>query len=262
MDIKGVTKYKCNVCNKYYKSYKCLWNHNSLFHDNAIKDETKNKLKCDYCDRVFAHASSKSRHQKQCKIEYEQNEINKLKQDIKELKTQPLLNNSNNTNINGNSNIIGNNNITNNTVIQLVTFGKEDIKDIFTLQEQREILKYKCNAIDKLIEKIHFNDKLPQWKNIVITNLKDNLAYKYDGKYNKFIACDRNEELSNLIDGRLYNLEEFLENNEDVLSDAFKTRMREILYEIGGDTELRRIKMRDLTLIIYNNSDGIPTIKK
>ena len=36
-----------------------------------------------------------------------------------------------------------------------------------------------------LIECVHFNDKYPQFKNIAITNLKDNIAYKYDNIDNK-----------------------------------------------------------------------------
>ena len=29
-------EYKCNICNKFYNSYKCLWNHNKKFHKNEI----------------------------------------------------------------------------------------------------------------------------------------------------------------------------------------------------------------------------------
>ena len=31
---KQMDKYKCNVCNKLYSSYKSLWNHNKEFHKN------------------------------------------------------------------------------------------------------------------------------------------------------------------------------------------------------------------------------------
>ena len=28
-------EYKCNICNKLYKSYQSLWNHNNKFHDTT-----------------------------------------------------------------------------------------------------------------------------------------------------------------------------------------------------------------------------------
>ena len=36
---------------------------------------------------------------------------------------------------------------------------------------------------------VHFNDNRPEYKNIMITNLRDNIAYIFDG--NKFIAQNK-----------------------------------------------------------------------
>ena len=34
-------EFKCNICNKFYTSYKSLWNHNKKFHKNkTVNDDT------------------------------------------------------------------------------------------------------------------------------------------------------------------------------------------------------------------------------
>jgi hypothetical protein len=75
--------YSCNICNKKYKSYKSLWNHNNKFHKiHNQKPITKQQLEiqqleqqpisdskhiCRYCNRSFNHYNNKWRHQKICK---------------------------------------------------------------------------------------------------------------------------------------------------------------------------------------------------
>jgi superfamily II helicase len=77
-------EYKCNICNKKYKSYKSLWNHNKKFHitnvDNKCllvnkntslvnpgKHTAENLLICYYCNKTFNKRQSRWRHEKICK---------------------------------------------------------------------------------------------------------------------------------------------------------------------------------------------------
>lgn len=55
-----MSEYKCIICNKEYKSYSSLWNHNKKFHKG---DDAKN-FKCKYCGNKFAHRQSKYNHEK------------------------------------------------------------------------------------------------------------------------------------------------------------------------------------------------------
>ena len=98
--------YCCNVCNKNYKSYKSLWNHNKTFHNTKeiIGDqkyiipvqkeiinkpnEIHNNIKCKFCNKTFSFNTNKYRHEKSCKEKEIQN--NKLILKIKEQETEIL----------------------------------------------------------------------------------------------------------------------------------------------------------------------------
>ena len=73
-------EYKCNICNKNYKSYQSLWNHNFKFHKNT-NTNVYNSLKisiqntnntsddnsiCKYCDKKLSNRQSRWRHEKIC----------------------------------------------------------------------------------------------------------------------------------------------------------------------------------------------------
>ena len=82
-------EFKCIPCNKTYKSYQSLWNHNKKFHntikvvDNTIStiiaqkntntahestiDEPTIKNKCKYCNHIFTRSTSLKRHYNVCK---------------------------------------------------------------------------------------------------------------------------------------------------------------------------------------------------
>lgn len=80
-------EYICNICNKQYKSYQSIWNHNNKYHkeychpklpfchlegENVTHDviiynkeeQLKKVIKCDKCNKIFKTRQSKSRHQK------------------------------------------------------------------------------------------------------------------------------------------------------------------------------------------------------
>ena len=78
MDIKNGL-FNCNVCNKDYKSYKSLWNHNKKFHNknkviignNEViignNEVIIGKNQCKYCNKILNDRSYKYKHQKICK---------------------------------------------------------------------------------------------------------------------------------------------------------------------------------------------------
>ena len=99
-------EYKCKICNKKYKSYQSLWNHNNKFHDsiNLKKSEIQCNLTekspknckissifntkiaseyfCRYCKKIYYNKNSRWSHEQKCKnIIKETNQIDKIKEE-------------------------------------------------------------------------------------------------------------------------------------------------------------------------------------
>jgi len=290
--------FNCNVCNKSYKSYQSLWNHNKIYHNNITKNETIiTQHKCKYCDKKYSTRQNKWKHEQKCKNTIQQNdEIKKIELELKVKQTEKdilklklklsksdkienvtlrQLNkrliernnliknsvvNSNNTNIQ--------NNITNN--FNLVGFGKEEIIEILTKQEKMMIMNAKFSSLEKLIETIHCG-KYNQFKNIILTNMKDNYMYKYDDKQGKFILSTKADILNSLIDYRLGDLEiiynDLLEKNklDEKTKECIEKFINKINYESDKYTDYdgkehenyKQYKINEVKMLLFNNQDKI-----
>ena len=111
-----------------------------------------------------------------------------------------------NSNINShNTNNIQNNNVINNT-FQLVGFGKEEIVELLTMNEKKQIMNARMGCLEKLIEIVHCGD-YNQFKNIIITNMKDGLVYKYVDSVGQFKLATKSEALNHLVDSRFDDIQ-------------------------------------------------------
>jgi len=201
----------------------------------------KPKYNCEFCNKNYLHFQSRWRHEQKCKTKLDsKSEIEKinaenkqkelslllLKEEKEILKLKIKLEKSNkidnitlkklnkkllernklikNSTINSNNNINIQNNIVNN--IQLVGFGKEEIVELLSNKEKKLIINAKYGCLEKLVETVHCG-KYNQFKNIIITNMKDNYMYKYDDVKGQFILSTKNEVLNSLINYRLEDLE-------------------------------------------------------
>ena len=130
-----------------------------------------------------------------------------------------------------NSYNVNSNNTINNTVNNIVQhnhfkiepFGKENILDIITDKEKKLIINQGHESIEKLIE-ITNAGKYDQFKNIMITNKRENDAYIYDEKTKIFISCDKNVALCKLVTNRLYDIEEIYNDFDEKNKISDKTR--------------------------------------
>ena len=318
-------EYNCNICNKLYKSYQSLWNHNNKFH-NTINNEitnnnnlltvnnnlltvnnnllTSNKIyKCKYCNKNYNLQQSKWSHEQKCKnIVQETNEIDKIKEE-KELakiqlqvkkeeykilqlkiklqksekidnvtvrKLNKLLTVHNNLikNINSHNTINNNQQIINNN-FQLVGLGKEEIFETLSNYEMKIIMNAKYSSLDKLIEIVHCG-KYNQFKNIIITNMKDNYMYKYDDKECNFILSTKSEVINSLIDYRLGDLEiiynDLLEKNK--LDEKTKDIIEKFINKINNESKYtdydgkehenyKQYKIHEIKILLFNNQDKI-----
>ena len=278
-------EYRCKICNKEYSSYQSLWIHNKRFHipdttlchpnvihvssechSNVIPKSTKlvqnNILSCNYCGKTFKFRQGKSKHLKICKQknnEKIQEQIDVMKKQLmqivkKECKVHPKTFNKINKQLNVNNTQINDNKvITNNIIIQL---GKEKLYEVFSKEEQLKVLNQGYMCLDYLVQYAHFNPKYPQFKNILITNLQNNIAYKYNPITNNFDAISKNELLNEIISERMYDINEFFENYKDEIT----IRMQKVINDFIAKMEYESYeqdKTQDIKIILYNNKDKI-----
>lgn len=301
-------KFYCELCERYYKSYQSLWNHNKKFHDNTqkiLQNELKNsiyehqtsinelqnidsRLKCKFCNNIYKHSQSKNRHEKKCKIIYEKSLENKYKnlknenkqlkkminqhnhetkKEIEELREQlrELINKKGKIHyktlqkINKTGHIDTQNNIENQqNTINIIGFSKENLSELFSNKEKMDILNYNYGSLNKLIEYTHFNDKYPEFKNIKITNLTNNIAYKYDEHKKRFIATTKDSLITDLITNRMYDIETFsLEEDLDGQMNKKNRAIIEKFIEQFYEEEDLFVNDRkeDVKFIIYNGCE-------
>lgn len=165
------------------------------------------------------------------------------------IKNSTVISNSNN------NNKIQNNNIVNN--FQLVGFGKEDIVELLTMQGKKQIMNAKFYCLEKLVEIIHCGN-YNQFKNIVITNMKDNNIYKYDDVKGQFVLSMKSNVLNYLIDCHISDIE--IIYNELVEKFINKINNEDFKYtDIDGKEykTYRHYKINEVKILLYNNQDKI-----
>jgi hypothetical protein len=228
-------KYSCKYCNNEFSQLQNRWRHEQkckiIFDD---KEQQTNEIKIAQINKEIKLAEINKEKEIELAKLNQQIELKKL--EIKKensITRQKLHNNPTIKNINRllqnkinmvNSNLTSNSNnttnIQNNTInnhFKIECFGKENILDTITDKEKKLIINQGCNSIEKLVE-ITCAGKYDQFKNIVITNKRDNFAYVYDEKVGLFVSCDKNTTLNKLVTTKLEDVEEiyneFDENNK------------------------------------------------
>lgn len=275
--------------------------------NNCHYNVNNSQIKCNYCDKIFSSRQSKSLHiKKYCKKKINEEEQNILREENKKrelelqikkeeaqiLKLKLKLQNSDkvdnitlkrlnkmllkhnnrikNSTINTNSNNTTNiqNNIVNN--YQIIGFGKEEnIDKLLTNQEKSIILNSRLCCLEKLIEIVHCG-KYNQFKNIIVTNIKDNYIYKYDESKGMFVLSNKNDVLHTLVDYRLDDLEviyhEFIDKNK--IDEKTKNCIEKFINRINTDDKYfhadgeeydsyKQYKINEIKMLLFNNQDKI-----
>jgi hypothetical protein len=264
--------FHCNICDKYYKSYQSLWNHNKKFHSLSAKNtlksannsskssidspkSVKNILSCEFCNKTFKRIDYLKKHinlnrckkkddiitllkkeNEELKISF-QKEIEDLKNQLKEFMNKNCkIHYKTLQKINNQQNNTQNINTQNN--INIIGFTKENLLELFSPKEKLNILQKKFNSLSYIIEYTHFNKKYPQMNNIKITNLNNNIAHIYDGIKNKFIATTKDKLISDLIINRMYDIEEFKGEVMEKMTKKEKDIINRMLNKFYEDEEI------------------------
>jgi hypothetical protein len=179
-----------------------------------------------------------------------------------------LLQNSNNTinnNITNNNTINNNQNINQNININIVPLGHENLSDILSTKEQMYILNKKLQCLDYLVEYIHLNDKYPQFKNLLVKDLKSNKALTYSEDKDEFITIKKSDLMDTLIETRLNDIEYFYSNNETKLKPLTKNIIENFINKVCNEFEnpkskFMKDKKEDLEILLYNERSKIGSI--
>ena len=231
------------------------------------------KTSCNNSKETFI--LNKQLQDKQQELEEAKNKINEANNKIKELinstKRKPgrpkkVITNNNQkidaiTNIPitvGNGNISGNNStntITNNVQkneINLINFGQEDIS-LLSDDDMHDILNSCYQAIVRCTKYVHCNDKLPEQRNVFITNDRSNKGFIF--KDNKYIMVSMDELLDTIVKERTSDIKELLNMEEIKISEKNLTKLNDLIDTIDEyDKKQIEITKSDIKMLIYNEN--------
>jgi hypothetical protein len=271
-----------------------LGNH-LVINNNQESPHDNRSLQCKFCNKLFTHKNNRWRHEKTCKekekreqmaemereIDQKQLQIQLKKEEARILKLQLKLEKSKRkqpktvnelNNLltqhrnNINRSLIQNHSNNNNTInnihnhYQIIGFGKEqDIPALLTNNEKKTIIRSKFNSLQKLIEIVHCGN-YNQFKNVIITNMKDNYMYKLDDSKGIFVLAPKDEVISSLINYRIDDLvviyNEFVEQNN--IDEKTKERMEDFINTMSyGNEHDKKYQINEIKLLLFNNKDKI-----
>ena len=238
---KNIIIYKCEKCNKEFNQ-KCnyITHINKKFSCNSKDLINENKILLEKIKEIEKENSVILDKNKI--LEEENKKINELYNNLldKCIKNNST-NNSNNIITNNNTSTVNNNNNTIN--ITLTNFGNEKYTKL-TNDEQIRILKSNKQCVANLIKFLHINDRLPEYKNICIKNLRGKGGYLYEG--NKWLHCNFENLLMILFKNKINDLEKILNSNEGLIN--YNNNYIQNLIENYTD---------DMDTFIKNNKDNI-----
>jgi hypothetical protein len=276
--------YKCEKCNKIFKYNNCYLKHiNNLCINNDNITKNNNKYICDKCGKNFNKLYDLNKHinkKKSCITNLSLDKFKELENKIKELeiinndinkkynnlqnenvylknendKINNLLNkyiNNNTSNIITNNTNTNSNNTTNNITINLTNFGCENINKL-SKEEQINILKYSNQSLSSLIQYLHINDKIPEYKNVCIKNLRSNGGFIFEN--NKWTHLNFDIFLFHIFNKKITNLNRIVYNNED-LNNTYLNNIKQLIenYDEDCDAFIKKYK-NDIINLLYNNT--------
>jgi hypothetical protein len=254
--------FKCNLCNKDYKSYQSLWNHNHKYHkeikfintsipnktplnsalQTSQQTETNKKLiECTYCKKVFSRSDNLKRHYLTCmqkkESETENNiyleQIKILTQRIEQLEknqSKPqTINNFNNT-------------------INICNIGDENLKAL-TKEEKDFVVSHGLNSIVAMVDVLNFNERIPEHHNFYTTSINDKYANTLDKKTNSVIKQPKKDLYDKVLYSNIQNLKQIAQTSQDFLPTY--TSLNQFIFNKKGKKEFHT----QINALAYNKKN-------
>ena len=290
-------KYNCSLCNKLYSSNSSLSNHNRITH-GIRKNNIERKYECRHCSKEYIFPQSRWKHELNCKTKQEielsnikeQNEnllkekmekneeiiklqrklLNSKRMDTKTFKAvNKILMERSYHNSHNNNTINSNNTNTINNTYQIYSLGNEELINVLTYEQKKQIMNSRFCSLEKIVEITHCGG-MNQFKNIIITNLKDNFAYKYDDSKGYFVSIPKNILLDDVITHRITDIEAIYDELQSAnkIDDKTKKIIQDFLDKMGNEEtpffenntkyeNFKSYKINNIKILLYNNQDKI-----
>ena len=259
---------KCKLCGNIYKYLSGLCKHKKEKHPNYdtdiqnINNKQKEKSELDKFKELFMTRMNKL-EEKNKELDNKNKQLELLVKTSKPKTKNITNNNTNNTTNNGTINNIN-----------IVQFGRED-SSLLNKEEISKILYER--GIDGLlasIEVFHFNNRLPQYKNIRLTNLKSKYIDIHNGR--KWIKENQDKVLNDTLENHTYHMQTICDEkgNTKKVKNSVKNIIKDYSDANKLDTEEKKItnnkkiikkvndKKEEVKLFIYNNSKLEDNIQK
>lgn len=265
-----VTKHKGN----YQKHFNTKRHKNMLaeFSQNLAVTEPNNltnmglkqpkMFECKYCDKVFKHQSSLSKHIKySCKhnkdedlkelarllnetIKDKDKELQKMQKQIDKLANKLQIQNINNNNITQ-YNLTNVNNAVNN--VYLLNYNSTDYSHL-TERDYLTCIKDCNHCIKTLIEKVHFNNEKQENMNIYISSIKGNYVMVY--KDDSWQIQNKKDQVDDLYNYNEVVLENWYDEYKEKYPHIIQSFQRYLKNKDESDV-INSVK-EDILLMLYN----------
>jgi len=234
--------YNCEICNKEYKSYQSLWNHNKIKHSElCLKISNKEcKFSCDLCNKKFTRNDNLKYHKNNtCKIKNnETNKINILEEKIEQLENK--INNISNNTLNNISNN-NNSNVNNGTVnIYINKTGTENVLELND-SEKNEIFNKELCGIVSFIKFINFNERLPNNHSFCTKSLEGKYLLSYNTEEEKIESVRKKYFYHELLNNSVEKMEILYKSCKNNFSKEKQLKVENTIQS------LKEIKDRDLS---------------
>lgn len=248
-------EFKCNICDKQYKSYQTLWNHKKIKHTPK-----NNKIICELCNKEFTRNDNLKYHKNNtCKMKNNNIKINKLEDEIIELKNK-ITNISNNT-LNNISN--NNSNVNNGTVnIYINKTGTENVLELND-SEKNEIFNKELSGIVSFIKFINFNERLPNNHSFCTKSLEGKYLLSYNTEEEKIESVRKKYFYHELLNNSVEKMEILYKSCKNNFSKEKQLKventiqsLKEIKDKDLSNKVLKEIKNK-LIEISYNRRDTV-----
>jgi hypothetical protein len=243
----------CKHCNKIFSFIQSRWKHEQKCKETKKNELEEMKEKLKQKDKEIQEKEEQFEKKMDEKMEQFKNQIFELIKQNCKVHPKTLTKINKQLNINNDNKVITNNTINNNIVVQL---GHENLRDVFTKKEKIDVLEKGFMSLDYLIRYTHFNPKYPQFKNILITNLQNDIAYRYNPKTNNFDAVTKSELLEDIVSERMYDIDVFFNEHKDDISAGMQQRILDFVSSMQNKEYENDIK-KDIKIILYNNRNMI-----
>ena len=276
--IKKIKIYICDSCGFEFTKKFNLLRHTNICNEKDTKNNSNSVVSNKLTDNNQSNVNKNINDSDDNEMLFNKNILIELIKNLKKFNNNQ--NNQNNQNIKIKikiNNEINNGNIDNSINksidnrqqfnFNIVALGNEKLSDVLTDKEQINILKKNYNCLEHIIKYVHFNEKYPQFHNMLINDLKSNKAFIYDDIKHDFTVIKKTDLLHNLIENRVTDIEDFYSRHSDNLQPITKNIIKKFVDNIMIEAENPKSKyLKDkqdsIEILMYNERQIVSETKK